>query len=83
MSITLPMSRFSYNNVTKLFVADISELQLHNVRDGITIQSPTGNTVSFELAESQRNLEGEVCYWTLLPLKGSVREDIAVVVFND
>lgn len=83
MATTYAMQHFSYNKLTKLLVADASELRLSNVRDGVTVLSTTGKAVTFELAEMQRNVEGDLTYWTLMPVPGSVREDISLVIFND
>jgi hypothetical protein len=79
---TVAYEMFGYDKANKELFGDIAELCVEPAR-GFKVQSPTGVVVEFKLASVQRDVEGEIAFWTLVPVEGSVREDLKLYVFNE
>lgn len=74
-------SRFTYNPQTKTLIAEASDLGLNTIPYHLHIRSErTGKTVRFFLAETRRDVEGEVTSWLYRSIDSN---GATVLLFND
>jgi hypothetical protein len=92
-----PSDRFTYNDATKLFIAEASDLQnqhLNRLYDdacdvGLVIESTkTGKLVRYYMSSVVKDGDGDVESWNYYPTTESLHEvpecvGTSVTVFND
>lgn len=94
----IPSGKFTYDEKTKVFTAEASDLSGINLFSpiyddacdaGFAMESArTGQTVTYCLEKEHRNNDNDVTHWTFTPITESIRKTpickgTSVMIFND